>query len=147
MKKFVLACGAVLVLATAGCMKTSTLSWSPALPEQRSKDGLPVVWNVKARNCGLYLFYFIPIWSGKVTRPNRCDYELFRHNVNEWDMYRLLDSRLKQLDAQRVEDVAIKTHSSGLLGLWIFWMRSITAEGVAVVQPRPAKKNIVEPAE
>lgn len=148
MKKIILPlfCAAAAVML-AGCVQTSTVTWSPAIPGQKSSDGHKAVWNLHARNCGLYLFYYIPIWSGKVTRPNRGDYEIFKDNVNEWGMYRLLDSRLAMLDASRVEDVKFKSHSSGMLGLWIFWKRSMIADAVAVVPGGKSKKNSIETKE
>ena len=130
---------AVLVLF-CGCVRTSTLEWVKPAPDTVSSSGKPVVWHLKARNCGLYLFNVIPIWSGKVSSPNRKDYELWLDMVNYWDMRRLLDRELKRLGADEVEDISMKSYSTGAWGLWIFWKRSMTADAVAVKNPSKAKK-------
>lgn len=124
-----------------GCVRTSTLEWIK--PEQQicSSSGKPVLWHLKARNCGLYLFNVIPIWSGKVNYPNRKDYELWQDMVNYWDMRRLLDRELKRLGADEVEDIKMNSYSSGAWGLWIFWKKSMTATAVAVKNVPNAKKN------
>ena len=60
--------------------------------------------------------------------------------VNYWDMRRLLDRELKRLGADEVEDISMKSYSTGAWGLWIFWKRSMTADGVAVKNPPKIKK-------
>lgn len=131
---------AMALLLFSGCIRTSTLEWIK--PEQGtfSTSGKPVVYHLNARNCGLYLFNVIPIWSGKVDMPNRKDYELWEDMVNYWDMRRLLDCELKRLGADEVEDISMKSYSSGAWGLWIFWKKSMTATGVAVKNNTNAKK-------
>ena len=128
------------ILSGGGCVRTSTLEWSKPVPGAVSSSGTPVVWQLKARNCGVYLFNVVPIWSGKESRPNRKDYRIGQDRVNEWDMRRLLDSQLHKLGADRVEDIKMESYSSGAWGLWIFWKRSMTATGVAVKKQSPAKK-------
>lgn len=128
-------------LTVCGCVRTSTLEWSKPVPGAVSSSGKPVVWQLKARNCGLYLFNIIPIWSGKETRPNRKDYRIGRDLVNEWDMRRLLDSQLHKLGAEEVEDVQMNYYSSGAWGLWIFWKKSMVATGLAVKKSHNQKKQ------
>ena len=72
--------------------------------------------------------------------PNRKDYELWEDMVNYWDMRRLLDCELKRLGADEVEDISMKSYSSGAWGLWIFWKKSMTATGVAVKNSTNTKK-------
>ena len=124
-----------------GCVRTSTLEWIKPDQQIYSSSGKPVLWHLKARNCGLYLFNVIPIWSGKVNYPNRKDYELWQDMVNYWDMRRLLDRELKRLGADGVEDIKMNSYSSGAWGLWIFWKKSMTATAVAVKNVPNAKKN------
>lgn len=142
MKKYLLLMTfAVAVLLTGGCVRTSTLEWIPAQVGDVSSSGKEVAYHLKARNCGLYLFNFIPIWSGKVSRPNRKDYELWEDMVNEWDMRRLLDRELKRLGASHVEDVKMSSYSSGAWTLWIFWKKSMTASAVAIKKASEPKKT------
>ena len=130
MKKF-LGALAILVIA-AGCAHTSTLEWEPAVPGQVSKSGNPVKWNLTAVNNGMYLFYWIPLWNGYPTRPNRHDYELGKHLLTRPNMRMILDCKLRELEADRVEDIEYTESSSGMLGLWIIWKRTMRATGAAV---------------
>ena len=142
MKKFLIS--AVVLTAAlfaGGCVRTSTLEWQSASPGEVSRSGNPVAYHLKARNCGVYLFNVLPVWSGKVSRPNRKDYELWEDMVNYWDMRRLLDCELRRLGAARVEDIEMSSHSSGLWGLWIFWKKSMIATGVAVKNAPNTKKS------
>ena len=127
-----LCCLAAAALLLAGCAQTSTLTWTKPVPGQLSSSGAPVLWNLTAVNNGMYLFYWIPLWCGYNTRPNRHDYELGKHLLTEPEMRRMLDCYLLQLKADRVEDVEYAETSSGALGLWFIWKRSMRARGVAV---------------
>lgn len=129
------------ILSGGGCVRTSTLEWSKPVPGAVSSSGTPVVWQLKARNCGVYLFNVVPIWSGKESRPNRKDYRIGQDRVNEWDMRRLLDSQLNKLGADRVEDIKMSSYSSGAWGLWIFWKKSMVATGLAVKNASKQKKR------
>ncbi|MBQ9088489.1 MAG: hypothetical protein IJY46_06890 [Lentisphaeria bacterium] len=129
------------ILSGGGCVRTSTLEWSKPVPGAVSSSGTPVVWQLKARNCGVYLFNVVPIWSGKESRPNRKDYRIGQDRVNEWDMRRLLDSQLHKLGADRVEDIKMSSYSSGAWGLWIFWKKSMVATGLAVKNASKQKKR------
>lgn len=140
-KYFLLTAFAAAVLLTGGCVRTSTLDWTSAQHGDVSSSGKEVAYHLKARNCGLYLFNCIPIWSGKVSRPNRKDYELWQDMVNEWDMRRLLERELERLGASHVEDVKMSSYSSGAWTLWIFWKKSMTASAVAIKKAPKAKKT------
>ena len=129
------------ILSGGGCVRTSTLEWSKPVPGAVRSSGTPVVWQLKARNCGVYLFNVVPIWSGKESRPNRKDYRIGQDRVNEWDMRRLLDSQLHKLGADRVEDIKMSSYSSGAWGLWIFWKKSMVATGLAVKNASKQKKR------
>ena len=132
--------GAAVLMMFCGCVRTSSLEWIKPAPDTVSSSGKKVVWHLKARNCGVCLFNVVPIWSGKVNYPNRKDYDLWRDMVNYWDMRRLLDHELKRLGADEVEDISMQSYSTGAWGLWIFWKRSMTAQGVAVKNPPKIKK-------
>ena len=132
MKKTVLVlCVGFLLFAGSGCT-TSTLKWTPPVPEERSSSGSEVVWNLEAVNNGIYLFYYIPVFCGSTSRANRGDYRFFRHLINERHAYRLLNGNLKKLKADDVEDVTVSYASNGWTGLGIFWSRSFNAKAKAV---------------
>ena len=139
MKK-ILAAVAVLVW-TAGCQHTSTLTWTPGEPGQVTASGKKVKWNLTGVNNGMYLFNCIPLWCGYPTRPNRHDYELFQHLLTVPEMRKLLDDKLKELGADAVEDIKITETSSGAAGLWIVWKRSMRATGYAVENKGAGQKK------
>lgn len=130
----------LLTLMLTGCTTTSTLKHTKALPDQVSSAGNPVQANLSASNTGLYFLYWIPIWSGKYTKPNRADYDCFENNVREKYMLYMLDDRCRKLKADHVEDVKIQTDDSGFFTLWLFWRRSIRATAVAIA-PKEEKKQ------
>lgn len=124
--------GIAILLLAAGCAHTSTLDWEKAAPGQRSSQGNPVVYKLSATNRGMFLFNCIPLWSGNVYGPNRHEYRLLQNTLSRPAMREMLDKNLKQMGADRVEDVEISTSSSGAFSLWIVWRRNMSAEAVAV---------------
>lgn len=122
----------LLVLLCTGCAHTSTLKWEKAVPGARSSSGNQAVWHLTAVNRGMFLFNLIPLWSGSATRPNRHEYKIFQNALHRYDLRRTLDSHLKKLDADSVEDVEFTTSSSGAFSLWIIWRRTAVARAVAV---------------
>jgi hypothetical protein len=80
----------------------------------------------------MYRLYWIPLWNGYPTRPNRHDYELGKHLLTRPNMRMILDCKLRELEADRVEDIEYTESSSGMLGLWIIWKRTMRATGAAV---------------
>lgn len=136
--------GVLLILLAAGCTQTSTLDWSKPLPEQKSSMGNPVVYNVYAVNRGMYLFNFIPLWSGYSSRPNRREYKIGQHTLTRGQMRRMMELNLERWKADRVEDVEIKSSSSGAFSLWLIWRRTMEARGVAVKVALEDKKTVTE---
>ena len=132
MKKLsALLCAGLLLLVCSGCT-TSTLKWTPPAVGEKSSSGAEVVWHLEAVNHGIYLFYYIPVFCGATSRPNRGDYRFFRHLVNERNAYRMLQDNLGRLKAERLEDVSVSFASDGWAGLGIFWSRNFNAKGKAV---------------
>ncbi len=139
MKKGAVSFLAAVLLVCGGCA-TSLLSWRPAEGTRCSSSGDRVLWDLQGSNKGFYLFYWITIFCGDSNRPNRSDYDVFRHRINEKHAYVLLRSRLKPLKADAVEDVSVTFQSNGWYGLGIVWVRSLSARGVAVKKAKK-KKN------
>ena len=127
-----MAFAALTALLFAGCAHTSTLKWTAGEPGQVTSSGKKVHWNLTAVNNGMYLFNFIPLWSGHPTHPNRHEYELFQHLLTRPKMRLLLDDKLRELNVDAVEDISYTESSSGAMGLWIVWKRTMTATGAAV---------------
>ncbi|MBR7118932.1 MAG: hypothetical protein IKC77_01895 [Lentisphaeria bacterium] len=130
MKRFLPVLSAVLLLCS-GCV-TSTVTQIKAAPGERSASGKRVVAHLQGMNSGVFLFYYIPLWSGKENRPNNRDYDTFRNRVEKKHMRKMLDLQAKRLGADEVENLSIHTKSSGIWTLWIFWKRSVHGVGTAV---------------
>lgn len=122
---------AAAMLIAAGC-NTSEVFMQPAVPGQTGSDGTKAVANLEASNWGLFLFYWIPLWSGNPSFPNRRDYAMFDNRVQERFMEKMLRTRAQQLKADRIEDLKIRESSTGFFSLWILWRRSMRATAVAV---------------
>ena len=132
---------AALLLGTlTGCV-TSTLRIRAAEPGRVSSSGGAVTHTLEGMNTGIYLFYWIPLWTGNPKRPNQRDYDLFRHRINDKAIYRMFDSAAKRMGKGTVEDIRIRTGSSGVWTLWIVWKRSVRGTGSLVVKKsRDSKK-------
>ena len=132
MKRSLLWFAAVLTaLFVSGCV-TSTLKYTPADPGSVSRSGAPVTYIVDGMNTGVYLFYFIPLWTGNPYHPNQRDYDLLEHRIDDKEIYRLFDVAVKRKHATRYEDVSITYYSSGIWTLWIIWKRSVHGRAVLV---------------
>ena len=127
------------VLLTCGGCATSLLTWRPVKELRLSSSGGRVLWDLQGSNKGFYLFYWIPIFCGDSNCPNRSDYDVFRHRINEKHAYVLLGSRLKPLKADAVDDVSVVYHANGWYGLGIIWVRSLSARGVAIKKVKKEK--------
>ena len=130
---------AALLMLCGGCA-TSLLTWRPVKEERFSSSGNRVLWDLQGSNKGFYLFYWIPIFCGDSDCPNRSDYDIFQHRINEKHAYVLLSSRLKPLNADAVDDVSVTCQANGWYGLGIIWVRSLSARGVAVKKVKKGKK-------
>ena len=136
-----MAASALLLLGTlTGCV-TSTLRITPAEPGRVSSSGARVTHVLDGMNTGIYLFYWIPLWSGNPHYPNQHDYDLLRHRVNDKEIYRMFDDTAKRMGKEHVEDISIRTGSSGIWTLWIFWKRSVRGTGYLVVKKTPSPKS------
>ena len=130
-KGLLLFASSLAALFVSGCV-TSTMKYTPADPGRVSRSGMPVTHVVDAMNTGVYLFYFIPLWTGNPYHPNQRDYDLLRHRINDKAIYRMFDVAVKRKHAARCEDVSITYYSSGIWTLWIIWKRSVHGRGVLV---------------
>lgn len=131
MRKLLLLTFAVTLLSGSGCV-TSTVNHIRAKGGEKSSNGNRAVAHIEGMNSGVFLFYYIPLWSGKPTRPNRRDYDTFENHISRKDMRKQLDLHAKRLGADAVDDVSIYTKSTGIWTLWIFWKRSVHGTGIAV---------------
>ena len=123
---------AAITILTAGGCATSTVTMLPPVEGQTGSSGAKAVANLEADNWGIFLFYWIPLWSGNPGRPNRRDYVVFGNRIEEKYMDMMLRGWAKQLKAGGVEDMTIRESSTGFFSLWILWRRNIGATAVVV---------------
>lgn len=132
MKNATLAPLFLALVLLSGCV-TSTVKHTMASPGEKSSSGNRAVARLEGMNSGVFLFYFIPLWSGKDTRPNRREYKTFRNLVEPVNMKRMLTGYSRKfLKADGVEDIKTEEKSSGVWTLWILWKRSVHGTGTAV---------------
>ena len=136
MKKIAMLSAALSLLA-AGC--TTSVCRHYETDAVTGSSGRPAVAVVKGMNCGYFLFYGIPLWSGTPHRPNENEWDLWMNQVRERDIRRMLSLRAEQLGADDVDDVKIRETSRGWWTLWIVWRRTITGTGIAVRNVRENK--------
>ena len=146
MKKSTFSCLPLLAAAllfSSGCA-TSTLECLRPYPGQKSSSGNEVVGNIEASISGVYLFYYIPLWSGHPKFPNQHHYNTFTDHVRPKYMSIMLENYRKRHEYDAIEDIEVKQSSSGIWTLWIFWTRDIRSRSVAVKFP---KKKDVKPGD
>ena len=124
---------AVLSLLAAGCTTSVCRHYETEMATGSS--GRPAVAVVQGMNCGIFLFYGIPLWSGTPHRPNENEWDLWKNQVRERDIRRMLTVRAYQLGADDVDDLKIRETASGWWSLWIVWRRTISGSGIAVRDP------------
>ena len=129
-----------IVLLCSGCA-TSVCRHYKTAPETRSSSGRTVVAGISGQNTGCYLFYSLPIWSGKPHRPNEKKWSMWRNYLRKRDIRKMLTDRAKRLGADDIEDVYIEENSSGLWSLGILWTRTISGRCIAVKDLSKKKKT------
>ena len=136
---------AVILLLCSGCATSVCRHYK--VPEgTTSSTGKSVVAAISGQNRGCYLFYVIPVWSGKPHRPNENKWSLWRHRVRERDIRRMFVQRAKQIGADDIEDVKVQEDCSGLWSLGILWNRSVSGNCVAVKNPSGKEQRKAEKA-
>lgn len=123
-----------LLLFLAGCVggQTAVARIMPPLEGQTASDGSPVVANLMVENRGVYLFNWLPIWSGNPNRPNLRKYHLFRDSMRPIHMRFMLETATAKAGAGRYLDQKTATEESGAFSLWLFWNRTTRSTAVAV---------------
>ena len=135
------AAAALAALLLAGCA-TSTWRITPAAPGRVAKSGKHVAFSVEGMNSGVYLFYYIPLWSGSPTNPNENRVDTFRHQVDDKSLFRMFDTANKRMRTDGVEEIVIDHRSVGVWTLWIFWKRSVHGRALLVSsKPVTTKKR------
>ncbi len=131
---------ALAVLLTVSGCATSTLVRHDPLPGQLSSAGHVVDRNLEASITGIYLFYFLPLWSGEYRYPNEHDYRTFAHYVRPKYIHLMLERHRDRHRLGAIEDVKTEESSSGFWTLWIFWKREIRATAVGTAKERKSEK-------
>ena len=137
-RRFALWSAAVLAASLlAGCA-ASTWRITPAAKGRMSKSGKHVVFSIEGMNSGVYLFYYIPLWSGSPTNPNENRVDMFRHEVDDKAIFRMFDEANNRMHTDGVEEISIDRRSVGVWTLWILWKRSVHGRAL-LVSRKPVK--------
>ena len=124
----------------AGCA-ASTMRITPAEQGRKTKNGKHVAFTVEGMNSGVYLFYYIPLWSGSPTNPNENRIIVLRHRVDDKAMYRMFDTANSRMHTDGVEEITTDHRSVGFWSLWIVWKRSVHARALLVSQKPVTRKK------
>ena len=123
---------AALLLLLCGCMGGTSITEVDPVPAGTEYQGRKVLGIIKAENRGMYLFYGIPIWSGRPTAPNYRQYKMFHNYLRPGYMDQMLELEGRLLKAKKIAVVHTAEQSSGWFSLWIVWTRQMNAEGIAL---------------
>ena len=121
----------MIFLMLTGCV-TSTVKHYKAQTGDTSSSGKPAVAYLEGMNSGVYLFYYIPLYSGRPGYPNRGEYDSLKDNLKSGHMQFMLKKYASRLNADAIEDLKIHSASSGIWSLGILWKRSIHGTATAV---------------
>ncbi len=135
MKKLLVLLPALLLLS--GCFGgTSKVEILPPHDGQVTADGLPVTANIRSFNRGMYLFNWLPIWSGRPDLPNQRRYRTFRNYVKEgYNVIMMEQAVSKRVKSAELRDIHSEYHTSGMWSLWILWNRTLKTSAAAVKIP------------
>ncbi len=131
------AAAALAVLLLGGCA-ASTWRITPAPPERLAESGRHVAFTVEGMNSGVYLFYYLPLWSGNPTSPNENRIDMFQHQVDDKAICRMFDEANVRMRTDGVEEIVTEHRSIGIWTLWIVWKRSVHGRALLVSQ-KPVK--------
>ena len=133
---------AVLTAVLFGGCASSTWRITPAAPGRVAESGRHVAFSIEGMNSGVYLFYYIPLWSGNPTCPNENQIDMFRHRVDDKAIYRMFDAANKRMRTDGVEEITVDHRSVGVWTLWILWKRSVHGRALLVdKKPVTTKKR------
>lgn len=121
-----------LLLSLCGCMGGTSITAIDPVPEGTSYHGRKVLGIIKAENRGMFLFYGIPLWTGRPTAPNYRQYAMFRNYLRPGYMDQMLEYEGRFLKAKKIAVVHTSEQSSGWFSLWIVWTRQMRIEGIAL---------------
>jgi len=121
-----------LLLALCGCMGGTSITSVDRVPEGTSYQGRKVLGIIKAENRGMFLFYGIPLWTGRPTSPNYRQYAMFRNYLRPGYMDQMLEYEGRLLNAKKIAVVHASEQSRGWFSLWIVWARQMRTEGIAL---------------
>lgn len=139
-KLWILAASAAMVISLTGCIAaTSTLETYP--PDQAivAETGGRALAAAKVSNRGVYIFYYLPIWSGKPHVPNLYRFRMFKDYLSKGYMTSMLYAAQKKVGGEKIENARYMSHCNGWWGLGILWMRTMHAEATIIGDPAKDK--------
>ena len=142
MKKFfALSIFAISVLLLSGCTTSTvkaTVEYKPG--EKISDSGNMVIADIEATNYTSYLFGLLPIVGGSHSRPNACQYYMWRDTVSDRKTQSMMNWYGKRvLKGSGIENYKVQRETIGWPTLWIVSWRTVHATA-QVVKNTPKKK-------
>ena len=122
------------LLLLCGCMGGTSITSVDPVPNGTSYQGRKVLGIIKAENRGIFLFYGIPIWTGRPTSPNFRQYAMFRNYLRQGYMDQMLEHEGRMMKAKKIAVVHASEQSSGWFSLWIVWLSSMRSAARSLLQ-------------
>ncbi len=135
MKKIVMNTVFVLLLfAVSGCVTNTVEVVHRYEPGTKfTADGKEVVAELQAENYVTLLFGVFPILSGRPTRPNAMQYDMWENNARDHYMKKSLNWYTKRvMKCSGFTDYRSETNFSGWWSLWIVCKKEIVATAKAL---------------
>ena len=100
------------LLLLCGCMGGTSITAVDPVPKGTSYQGRKVLGIIRAENRGIFLFYGIPIWTGRPTSPNFRQYAMFRNYLKTGYMDQMLEYEGRLLEAKKIAVVHASEQAS-----------------------------------
>lgn len=123
-----------LITVLSGCVTNTVEIVHKYEPNTKfTADGKEVVAELRAENYVTLLFGFIPILSGRPTRPNAMQYDMWENNARDHYMKVSLNWYAKRvMKCSAITDYKSETNFSGWWSLWIVCKKDIIATAKAL---------------
>ena len=122
------------IFMTSGCVTNTVEVIHRYEPNTTfTADGKEVVAELRAENYVTLLFGVLPILSGRPTRPNAMQYDMWENNARDHYMKISLNWYAKRvMKLSGITDYKSESHLSGWWSLWIVCKKDIIATAKAV---------------
>ena len=131
----------IAIICLCSCTTSTVLpTMEYSAGSEISEKGNTVIADIEATNYTSYLFGLFPIVGGSHSRPNACQYRMWRDTISDRKTQQMMNWYGKRvLKGDGIEDYKVKRDVIGWPTLWIVSWRTVHATA-RVVKYNTAKK-------